>query len=65
MFGHRKNPPYIVRQRLYGSSIVRLLLCYWSHVTVQHHPARKVINRALILFKKSLTVNNFTGRGWY
>ena len=29
-------------------------------------PARKVINRALILFEKSLTVNNFTGLGyWY
>ena len=27
-------------------------------------PARKVINRALILFEKSLTVNNFTGLGY-
>jgi len=26
-------------------------------------PARKVINRALMLSEKSLTVNNFTGLG--
>jgi len=27
-------------------------------------PARKVINRALMLSEKSLTVNNFTGLGY-